>query len=204
MNTANPERHVCANSSAFSRPAANARTRRVAPAPCTGAGIRRQPPASASSQIAAANSYLDQTVRLLMPPQWRTAPASRPEPGEARHREPLDVGDLPHPSTCHAAPHQDRCGERRHSGPPIATVATAGAPGAATASSAWPRGACRESGRSARLRRSRAALAAAAAARSRHVSAVRHFQPRLDDGLEHEGRRWNGEMRAHGALRGGE
>jgi hypothetical protein len=56
-----PDRFA-ANSAAFSRPATGARTRRIAPTPCAGAGIGRQPSASASSQIAGANAHLDQTA----------------------------------------------------------------------------------------------------------------------------------------------
>jgi hypothetical protein len=70
LDVAQPKNHTSrfpANSAAFSRPAAGARTRRVASPPCTGAGIGRQAPASASSQIAAANAYMDQTVTSHSP-----------------------------------------------------------------------------------------------------------------------------------------
>ena len=45
-------------------------------------------------------------ARPSMPARWRAG--AKIKPGEALHREALDAGDVPCPSTCHAAG-QDRC-----------------------------------------------------------------------------------------------
>jgi hypothetical protein len=51
-----------ANSAAFSRPAAGARTRQTGAMPCTGTGTRRQLSASAGALIAVGEAHPDPTV----------------------------------------------------------------------------------------------------------------------------------------------